>query len=326
MEQYQNYIGGKWVNAKSDEIFESRNPANFGEVLGTFAKSGEEDILKAVESAHEAFKSWKNTPAPARGEIFFRASSKLESRFDEFVNVLVRETGKTLLEARGEVNRTISVLRFMAAEATRLSGEMVPSQSEGVIGYTIREPLGVVALITPWNFPLGLAASKTTPALVAGNTVVFKPASNTPLISTMYVQLLEECGLPGGVLNMVTGPGGPAGNVLSTHPKIKAVSFTGSTGVGTKLGKVVTNRGAKMQAEMGGKNPFVILPDADLDLAVDHIIFGGFGECGQRCTATSRVIVDRLVADEFTSKLVEKTKQLKVGDPLNPENNMGGGY
>ncbi|GIP34330.1 aldehyde dehydrogenase family protein [Paenibacillus sp. J2TS4] len=323
MSRYQNYIGGEWVDAASGDTFVSVNPVNTTEVLGEFAKSDETDVTAAVEAAAKAFPEWRSTPAPVRGQIFFKAVQKLEERADEFTTELARESGKTLAEARGEVNRSIAAMRILAGESTRLCGQTIPSQTPGVFAYTTLEPVGVVALIAPWNFPLGIAAWKITPALIAGNTAVFKPASNTPLISVMFIQLLEECGLPKGVLNMITGPGGPAGRVLSTHPQVKALSFTGSTEVGTALGKIVCERGARMQAEMGGKNPFVILADADLDLAVDHIIFGGFGECGQRCTATSRVIVERSVAEALTDKLVSKAKQITVGNPLDAETTMG---
>ncbi|WP_438311995.1 aldehyde dehydrogenase family protein [Sporosarcina sp. FA9] len=323
MNTYKNLIAGKWENAMSGETFMSINPANNKDIIASFAKSAEEDVEAAVEAANDAFKGWRNTPAPQRAEVFFKVVNKIEDRRKEFVDVLVRETGKTQDEALGEVIRTINVVRFMAGEATRLAGETLPSQQHGVIAYTKREPHGVVGIITPWNFPLGLAASKTTPALIAGNTVVFKPASNTPLISTMYVQLLMECGLPAGVLNMITGPGGPVGKVFGNNDKVSAVSFTGSTKVGTKLGKTVNNRNARMQAEMGGKNPFVVLPDADLDLAVEHIILGGFGECGQRCTATSRVIVHKQVVEKLTSKLLNATKKIVIGNPANNHVNMG---
>jgi len=311
------------VDAIAGETFVSVNPTNTSEILGEFAKSKEADVERAVEAAAKAFHSWKNTPAPVRGQVFFKAYQKLEERADLFTNELARETGKTLTEARGEVNRSIAAMRILAGESTRLTGETIPSQMPGVFAYTTKEPIGVVGLIAPWNFPLGIAAWKITPALIAGNTAVFKPASNTPLISVMFIKLLEECGLPKGVLNFITGPGGPAGNVLSTHPEVKAVSFTGSTDVGMQLGKIVCDRGAKMQAEMGGKNPFVVLADADLDLAVEHIVFGGFGECGQRCTATSRVIVERSVEGALTDKLVEKTKQIKVGSPFDAATTMG---
>lgn len=323
MKTYQNYINGEWVDAKSGETFISINPANNDDVLAAFAYSNEDDINAAVDIAYEKRNDWKNTPAPSRAEVFFKVTAKLEERKNEFKDVLVRETGKTSEEALGEVQRAINVIRFMAGEATRLAGETLPSQQDGVIAYTKRIPHGVVGIITPWNFPLGLAASKTTPALVSGNTVVFKPASNTPLISVMYVQLLEECGLPKGVLNFVTGPGKPAGNVLGSNEKVNAVSFTGSTEIGTGLGRVVTARGAKMQAEMGGKNPFVVLPDADLNLAVKHILVGGFGECGQRCTATSRVILHKDIADKVTSMLVEATQKMKVGNPKDSDVDMG---
>ena len=323
VKQYKNFINGEWVEASTGETFKSINPANRTMVLAEFAKSKEEDYHKAADAAQEAFREWRKVPAPVRGEMILKAAQRLEEREDEFVKAIVLEVGKTIKEAQGEVKRALAGMRMQAAEGTRLTGETIPSQQEGVFAYTIKEPLGVVGIITPWNFPLGIAAWKISPALVAGNTVVFKPASNTPLISAMLVELLIEAGVPNGVINFVTGPGGAAGRAISSNEKVKAVSFTGSTEVGTKLGNEVQERGARMQAEMGGKNPFVVLKDADLDLAVEHIIFGGFGECGQRCTATSRVIVEREAASSLIEKLVAKTKEIKIGDPLDPETTMG---
>jgi acyl-CoA reductase-like NAD-dependent aldehyde dehydrogenase len=323
VKQYRNYLDGKWVDSVSGETFVSVNPAKTSEILAAFAKSSEEDYDLAVDAAEKAFQGWRSTPAPVRGEIMFKALRQLEEREEEFTKVLAQEVGKTLAEASGEVRRTIAGIRMQAAEGTRLGGETIPSQQSGVFAYTIKEPLGVVGIIAPWNFPLAIAAWKVIPALVAGNTIVFKPASNSPLISAMLVELLIEAGTPKGVLNFITGPGGAAGRSFSKNTKIKAVSFTGSTEVGTKLGNEIQQRGARMQAEMGGKNPFVILKDADLDLAVDHIIFGGFGECGQRCTATSRVIVEQEISDKLIEKLVNKTKDIKIGDPLDPSTTMG---
>jgi acyl-CoA reductase-like NAD-dependent aldehyde dehydrogenase len=323
IKKFKNYINGEWVRASSGETFTSTNPANTNEVLAEFEKSTEDDYNKAVDASDAAFEVWKNTPAPVRGEMMFKAAQLLEDREEDFIRVVAQEVGKTLAEAKGEVKRAIAGMRMQAAEGTRMTGETIPSQQPGVFAYTIKEPLGVVGIITPWNFPLGIAAWKITPALVAGNSIVFKPASNTALISVMFVELLIEAGVPKGVINFVTGPGGAAGRAFTQNDKIKAVSFTGSTEVGTKLGNEVQRRGARMQAEMGGKNPFVVLNDADLDLAVDHIIFGGFGECGQRCTATSRVLVEREAADSLLEKLVAKTKDIKIGNPMDPETTMG---
>jgi acyl-CoA reductase-like NAD-dependent aldehyde dehydrogenase len=323
VKQYYNYINGEWVTSVSGETFTSINPANTKQILAAFAKSTEEDYNNAIDAAAVTFSKWRNTPSPIRGEIILKAAKLLEEREEEFVHTVALEVGKTLAEARGEVKRTIAGMRMQAAEGTRLTGETIPSQQPGVFAYTIKEPLGVVGIITPWNFPLGIAAWKISPALVAGNTIVFKPASNTALVSVMFVELLIEAGVPEGVLNFITGPGGAAGHAFSQNPKLKAVSFTGSTEVGTKLGNAIQQRGARMQAEMGGKNPFVILKDADLDLAVDHIILGGFGECGQRCTATSRVIIEREVSDLLIEKLIAKTKNIMIGNPLDPETTMG---
>jgi len=323
MKTYNNFINGKWVTSNSKKTFESTNPSDQKDVLGSFQYSTKEDVVEAVNSAFKAREKWAATPAPSRGKIFYSVADKLESRKIEFRDIITRETGKTLSEAAGEVDRAVNVIRFMAGEATRLAGETLPTQQEGTFAYTQRAPHGVVGIITPWNFPLGLASSKITPALVAGNTVVFKPASTTPLISQMFIELLEESGIPEGVINFVTGSGSVVGNEFANNEKIRAVSFTGSTQVGMELGKVVSARNGKIQAEMGGKNPFVVLPDADIELVVNNVMLSAFGECGQRCTATSRLILHKDIAEQVTSRLIEETKKMVVGNPKNKNVDMG---
>ncbi|QRG70274.1 aldehyde dehydrogenase family protein [Brevibacillus choshinensis] len=320
---YQNYIDGKWVPSHTGDVFTSTNPANIDEVVGYFQKSDGEDARAAIESAARAFPQWSKTPAPVRGEFLFALIHLLEQRKEELAETITREVGKTLREARGEVNKTITSMKQLTGEATRLTGQTVPSFDERVVGYTVRDPIGVFAIIAPWNFPLGIGLWKIVPAIIAGNTVVFKPASNTSLISVKLMELLIESGVPAGVVNMVTGPGAVIGDELANNPIIKGISFTGSSEVGLSLGKAVGSRGGKIQAEMGGKNPAIILGDADIDLAIDCIVTSGFFDNGQRCTGTSRVLVVPEVADQVKSKLIERAKSMKVGDGFDPESHNG---
>ncbi|WP_370297675.1 aldehyde dehydrogenase family protein [Ammoniphilus sp. YIM 78166] len=315
---YHNYIGGQWIPSLSGEVYPSINPAKVEEVLGYFQKSNEEDVKHAIAAAREAFPAWSQTPAPQRGEILFQLIVHLEKEKEELAHILTKEVGKSLREARGEVNKTIQAMKQFSGEATRLTGETVPSFDAEIFAYTVREPLGVVGVIAPYNFPLGIGVWKIAPALIAGNTVVFKPASHTSLISVKIMELFEKSGVPAGVLNMVTGPGSVVGRVFGEDPEVKAVSFTGSTDVGVQLGKAVQARGGKMQAEMGGKNPAIILEDADLDYALDSIVVSGFLDNGQRCTGTSRLIVLKSMASTIIPKLVEKAKALKIGNGLEP--------
>ena len=311
---YQNYIGGKWISSETNETYASINPANTEEVLGYFQQSNEADVDRAICAAEQAFSSWSQTAAPTRGDVIFNLIHLLEKHKSELAELITKEVGKSLREATGEVNKTIEAMKQFSGEATRMTGETIPSHDHNVFGYTIREPLGVVGVIAPYNFPLGIGIWKIAPAIIAGNTVIFKPASNTSLISVKLIELFTEAGVPKGVINMVTGPGGVIGNAIGHHPKIKAVSFTGSTDVGLALGKAVTGRGAKMQAEMGGKNPSIILEDANLDEVVENIVISSFLDNGQRCTGTSRVIVLQSIAEELIEKLVARLKKLKIDD------------
>ncbi len=320
---FKNYIGGEWSTSNSGSVFKVVNPADTRDVIGYFQQSNEQDVDVAVSKALAAFPEWRVVTAPNRGEILFRTAEVIENNYERLVELLTREVGKSLRDSRNEVRRTINVLRFIAGEGTRMSGETVPAWQQGVSGYTRRYPLGVIGVITPWNVPMAIAAWKISSALVSGNTVVFKPSSLTPLSSLELVDAFIEAGVPKGVLNFVTGPGSRVGNAIASHADIKAVTFTGSNSTGVAINKLVTGRGARFQAEMGGKNPFVIMPDADIDLAVRDVIGGGLGEAGQRCTATSRVLVFQEVADKFTKKLVEEVSKIRVGNPSDDQVQLG---
>ncbi|GIO17692.1 putative aldehyde dehydrogenase YcbD [Oceanobacillus oncorhynchi subsp. incaldanensis] len=311
---YFNFINGEWVPSKTNETYASINPAKTDEIVGFFQQSNEEDVELAIQASENAFLKWSRTAAPKRGDVIFNLIQLLESNKEELAVIITKEVGKSLREAHGEVRKTIEAMKQFSGEATRLTGETIPSQDNDIFGYTIREPLGVVGVIAPYNFPLGIGIWKIAPAIIAGNTVVFKPASNTSLISVKIMELFEEAGVPAGVINMVTGPGGVIGSAIGNHPKIKAVSFTGSTDVGLALGKAVTARGAKMQAEMGGKNPSIILEDANIDETVENLVISGFLDNGQRCTGTSRVIVLKSIAKELIEKLVKRAEKLVIAD------------
>ncbi|MCW5870933.1 MAG: aldehyde dehydrogenase family protein, partial [Candidatus Eremiobacteraeota bacterium] len=279
---------------------------------------GREEAKQAIEAAHKAFESWRDTPAPRRGQLLFKAMHLLEQRLEEVATALHLEEGKLLAEARGEVQKSLNILEFTAGEGRRLGGQTVPSEMSNTFCYTIKQPLGVVGLITPWNFPVAIPIWKMAPALIAGNTIVLKPASNTPWTAALIAEIFHEAGFPPGVVNMVLGPGSSVGDEIVNNPKVRALSFTGSNQVGQDLYKQGAARGVKVQCEMGGKNPIVILEDADLDLAVEATVQGAFGSTGQRCTATSRAIVIDSVADEFVRKLVARTKDYHPGRDLGP--------
>ena len=301
-EVYRNYIAGQWMESKSGRTFPNTNPANTTEIVGHFQASGAEDVLAACEAAAKAQSAWSATPAPRRGEYLFKAAELLESRFAKISEEMTREEGKTLPEAKGEVKRAINILRYFGGEGARLFSYQIPSERDNVFCYTLRKPLGVVALITPWNFPSAIPAWKMAPALVAGNTVVIKPASLAPLSAYRIVEALHEAGIPAGVLNYVTGAGGAVGNTLVEHPAVRAVSFTGSCEVGNALYEKVTRRKVRVQLEMGGKNPTVVLKDADLDYAADVLVNGAFFSTGQKCTACSRAIIEKAIYEPLARK------------------------
>jgi aldehyde dehydrogenase (NAD+) len=299
------------------------NPANTNDIIGQAQLATREEARQAVEAAYEAFRDWKRTPAPARGRIIAKAARLMEDNKEELAQILTHEEGKTLAEARGELTRAINVVEFCAGESRRMTGETIPSELPANFAYTIKEPHGVVACITPWNFPIAIPAWKIAPALVAGNTVVFKPATITPGTAVRLTEIFIEAGLPKGVLNLVLGSGSEAGDEIVSHPAVRAISFTGSTETGLKLYAQAAPRGVKMQAEMGGKNPVVVLEDCDMALAVESTAQGAFGSTGQRCTATSRAVVIDKIADEFVERIVERARSFRLGAGDDPNTDIG---
>ena len=318
----RNFINGRWAESSGDAV-PNLNPAGTGEILCNFPLSTVEEMHAAVAAAKEAFPGWAETPAPARGKILFRAVHLLQQRTEELAVLLTKEEGKTISDSRGEVQRAVNIIEFTAGEGRRLRGSTIPSELPRTFIYTLRQPIGVVGLITPWNFPVAIPVWKLAPALVAGNTVVLKPAELTPLTAVRIVEIFEEAGVPPGVLNLVMGNGSTVGEAMVNHPDVRAISFTGSNEVGCAVYEKGSRRGIRVQCEMGGKNPVIILQDADLSLALEGVVQGGFGSTGQRCTATSRVIVEESIADEFSEMLLKRMKEIRVGNGLDPQINMG---
>ncbi len=322
-ENFQNYIGGKWVDSASGETFADINPADTGDIVGNFQASTAEDARAAIAAAETARAEWRAVSAPKRGEILARAARIIEADTGRIAEELTREEGKTLVEAKGETARAVQIFDYFAGEGRRLCGETTPSEYGRTFLYTIREPLGTVGLITPWNFPVAIPAWKLAPALVSGNTVVMKPASNAPKTSLNIVMALESAGLPAGVLNFVTGSGHTVGREITGNPAVKGVSFTGSDTVGCGIYSQVTGHGGKAQCEMGGKNPVIVLEDANLDKAVNMSINGAMWSTGQKCTATSRAIVHKDVVAEFTAKVVAAAAAIRVGNGLDANTQVG---
>jgi alpha-ketoglutaric semialdehyde dehydrogenase len=312
---YKNFVNGEWVESRSNIAFENRNPANTGELIGMFPSSTEEDVNAAVDAAKEAFQTWRLVPAPKRAEILFRAAEMLVKRKEDLARDMTREMGKILTETRGDVQEAIDVTYYMAGEGRRQFGHTTPSELANKFAMCVRQPIGVCALITPWNFPMAIPSWKIMPALICGNTLVFKPASDTPLSAYNLVQILNEAGVPRGVMNILAGSGGQVGSPLMRHPD--------STAVGRNVSEACAPGFKHCQLEMGGKNIIVVMDDANLDLAVDGAIWGGFGTTGQRCTAASRVTVHRKVYKEFVERFAVRAKSLKVGDGLDPTTEMG---
>ena len=315
-EQFKNFIGGQWVNARSGATFENRNPADTDEVVGLFAKSDRDDTREAIAAAAAAQPAWASMPAPKRGEVLYRAANLLEARADQVAREMTREEGKTLPEARGEVGRAINILRYVGGEGARLGGQHMPSERDRVFIQTRRRPLGVVGLITPWNFPIAIPAWKTAPALIAGNAVVLKPSDLAPLCALRMVEALDEAGVTKGAINLVTGPGSKVGAEIVENTAVRAISFTGSEATGSGIAVEAAKRRARVQLEMGGKNPTIVLADAQIPDAVNVVVNAAFFSTGQRCTATSRVIVEEPIVERFTAALVERTRALKVGNGL----------
>lgn len=322
-QEYRNFIGGEWVPASSGATTEIRNPADINEVLGIVPVSNLEDANAAIAAAREAFPAWAGLTAPERGRMLHRAANLLESQLDEWTVALTREEGKTRLESQREVIRSIELFRYFAGEAWRVGGDLLPADTPQTVLYSVRVPVGVAAIITPWNFPLSIPVWKIAPALVMGNTVVFKPASATPIMAAMLTKLLQDAGLPPGVLNLVIGSGGALGDAIVTDERVDAVSFTGSYSVGHALYQKTAVRMTRTHLEMGGKNPIIVAADADLDKAVQIAAAAGFGLTGQACTAASRVIVERAVAEEFTNRFAAAARALKVGPGLAEGVQMG---
>jgi alpha-ketoglutaric semialdehyde dehydrogenase len=320
---YKNFINGEWVAPKSGKTLENRNPANTDEVLGIFPLSSAEDVDAAVAAAKAAYKSWRLTPAPKRAEILFRAAELLVKRKEEFSRDMTREMGKVLAETRGDVQEAIDMTYYMAGEGRRLFGQTTPSELPNKFAMSVRQSIGVCGLITPWNFPMAIPAWKMMPALVCGNTLVIKPAEDTPLSTYNLVEILAEAGLPAGIVNLVGGDGPGAGAALTKHPDVPAVSFTGSTSIGRIIAETCAPTFKHYSLEMGGKNIILVMDDANLDLALDGAIWGGFGTTGQRCTAASRVGIHKSVYKEFVSRFVERASKLKVGNGLDSAIEMG---
>jgi aldehyde dehydrogenase (NAD+) len=320
---YLNFIGGEWVVVRGGRTHQTRNPADTREIVAEYAVCSRDDVRAAVEAAGQAWPGWATTTAVARGRILSRASQLLESRKAELSELLTREEGKTLAESQGEVQRAVDIFRFFGGLSYTLGGQTLPHDLPGNLLFTVRQPLGVVALITPWNFPVAIPAWKLAPALVSGNAVVIKPASQAPALTLELARALHESGLPKGVVNVVVGEGRDVGNELASHPAVVALSFTGSHSVGHQVYQQLATRLARGQMEMGGKNPTLVLADADLDLAARLVAKAGFGLTGQACTATSRAIVERRVLESFVEKLVAQAQALKVGSGLAPGVDMG---
>jgi 2,5-dioxopentanoate dehydrogenase len=323
MRSYENFISGEWTPAGSGQRFENLNPADTREKVASYPQSGAEEAKKAIAAAQAAFEGWSRTTPIARGRILNKASQILESRKPELAELLTREEGKTLLESAGEVQRAVDIFRFFGGLSFVLGGQTLPHELPGNLLYTTRQPLGVVGLITPWNFPVAIPAWKLAPALVSGNAVVIKPASQAPALTLEIAKAFQEAGLPKGVLNVVVGDGRSVGGELASNPGVVALSFTGSYKVGNQIYQQLAQRMARAQMEMGGKNPTIVLADADLDLAATLVVKAGYGLTGQACTATSRVIVEKSVATALTEKIAAKAKALKVGNGLTQGIEMG---
>jgi len=320
---YKNLIGGEWVGAESGQTFKSISPADTSDIVGEFPASDERDVNRAVEAADRAFKEWGRVPAPRRGEILFKVAREFERQKEDLAKLMTREMGKILNETRGSVQEGIDMTYYMAGEGRRLRGYTTPSELPDKAQYAIRRPIGRIAMITPWNFPFAVPTWKIMPALVGGNTLVWKPATDSPRLAYELIKIMDEQGVPAGVINLVFGSGGKVGVPLAKHPKIDMITFTGSTAVGREIYRYGAEKLNKVHLEMGGKNPIVVLEDANLDLAVEGIIWSAFGTTGQRCTATSRLIIEDGVYEELLERLVGRANKLKLGNGLDEGVDVG---
>jgi alpha-ketoglutaric semialdehyde dehydrogenase len=320
---FKNFIDGEWVESASGETFENRNPADTRDLVGIFQKSNKADVDAAVDGAKRAFAKWRLVPAPRRAEVVFRAAEILIERKEEYARDMTREMGKVLAETRGDVQEAIDCAYYMAGEGRRLFGPTVPSELPNKFAMAVRQPVGICGMITPWNFPMAISSWKLLPAVVCGNTCVIKPAQDTPLSTFNLVRALTDAGLPKGVINVVSGFGSSVGTPIAEHPDVRAISLTGSSAVGRIVGGIAANSFKHCSLELGGKNPMIVLDDANLDLAIEGGLWGGFGTTGQRCTATSRIIVQKGVHREFVERYVERARKLKVGNGLDEAVEMG---
>ena len=319
---FQNYIGGEWVDAASGETFESVNPAT-GDTIGVFPRSSAEDVDRAVEAAKASFEEWRLVPAPKRGEILYRFANLLIEEKDDLTDLMTREMGKVKAEAGGDVQEAIDMSLYMAGEGRRLFGQTTPSELRDKFNMSVRMPIGVVGAITPWNFPIAIPSWKIAPALVCGNTIVFKPATDTPLLGERFVELLAEAGVPPGVVNIVHGGGGEVGDRLVRHPDVRVITLTGSRETGVEVMRNAADGLKHVHLELGGKNAIIVMDDADLDLAVDGILWSAFGTSGQRCTAASRVIAHGRLYDELQSKLVSQAEAMQLGPGWEDDTDVG---
>ncbi len=319
----RNFIGGEWVEPATGEYFENRNPARQSELIGLWPRSGKEDVDRAVDAAQRGFEVWRATPAPERGAVLKRVGDLLTERKEEIARAATREMGKVLDETRGDVQEGIDTAYYAATEGRRLFGHTVPSELRSKWAMSYRRPIGVAGLVTPFNFPLAIPTWKMFPALVCGNSVILKPAEDVPHTSTLLVEILEEAGIPAGVVNLVHGLGEEVGAAIVAHPAVPVVSFTGSTDVGSEIGRVCGAMHKRLSLEMGGKNAQIVMPDADMDLALNGVLWGAFGTTGQRCTATSRLLLHEQIHDSFLERLVDRAEQLRLGDGLLPGTDVG---
>ncbi|MEM3851603.1 MAG: aldehyde dehydrogenase family protein [Methanomassiliicoccales archaeon] len=322
MEKFGLFINGKWVEPSSADRFETRNPSD-GKPLASFPSANAKDVSRAVDAAADAFEKWRQIPAPMRGELLLEAALNIQRRKEELAKLVSTEMGKVIAEARGEVQEAIDFFKYIAGEGRRLFGETTPSELPQKFNMTVRLPKGPVALITPWNFPISIPSWKMGAALISGCTLVLKPASDTPLCAAKFIEVVNEAGFPPGVINMVTGQGAVAGTALIEHEKIRAVSFTGGVSTGREVYSSGARRLIQVHLELGGKNPLIVMDDANVELAVEGTLFGAFGTAGQRCTATSRLLVHRDVYEQVLDKLVERVERFRIGNPLEEETDMG---
>jgi acyl-CoA reductase-like NAD-dependent aldehyde dehydrogenase len=320
---YRHFIAGEWCDSTSGATFESRNPADSRDVIGRFQQGSAADVAMAVRAASAARPMWQRTPAPRRGEILYAFGALMAQHKERLARAMTREMGKVLAEARGDVQEGIDIAYLMAGEGRRMAGETVPSELPDKWAMSVRQPLGIAGIITPWNFPMAIPCWKMMPALVTGNVVIFKPSSDTPHCATLLVELMTEAGFPPGVVNLVTGAGAEVGNAIVDNPDVAVVSFTGSSATGTLIAERAAHQLKRVSLELGGKNGVVVLADADLDLATDGILWSAFGTTGQRCTACSRVIVERSVEDPLLQRLEARTRELRLGSGLDPDVDVG---